>query len=99
MNIKLITGVVALAVGSSVGIAQGATESRETTIEQSTTVDAPKVIPNRVEETTTTTKTKRGLLGRKKSETTSTTTSERQPDTMTTREYRSKSTVDTERSY
>ncbi len=99
MNLKIISSVVALAIGAPVGIAHAATESRETTIERSTSVDVPAPPDRRVEETTTT-KTKKGLFGRKKSETTSSTvTSGRgDPDTTASREYKSR-TVETEKSY
>src|SRR5258705_13977959 len=98
MNLKIISSVVALAIGAPVGIAHAATESRETTIERSTSVDVPAPPERRVEETTTT-KEKHGLFGRKKSETTSSTkTYGREPDTTTSREYKSR-TVETEKNY
>jgi hypothetical protein len=96
MNLKIISSVVALAIGAPVGIAHAATESRETTIERSTSVDVPAPPERRVEETTIT-KEKHGLFGRKKSETTSSTkTYGREPDTTTSREYKSR-TVETEK--
>ena len=54
MKITLISSVVALAFGTTLSVAQAATESRETTIEKSTTVEAPVVANPRIEETTTT---------------------------------------------
>jgi formaldehyde-activating enzyme involved in methanogenesis len=101
MNMKILSGVFAIAIGgaASTGIAQAATESTEsTTIERSTTVDVPVKPSTRVEETTTT-KSKHGLFGRKKESTSSTTTydSERAP-AVTNSEFKSKTTVETERS-
>src|SRR3954466_11523512 len=98
MNLKIITSVIAIAVGAPVGFAHAATETRETTIERSTSVEPPATAAPRVEETTTT-KTKRGVFGRKKSETTSSTvTYGRDPEPTTSREYKSK-TTETEKSY
>ena len=98
MNLKIISSVVALAVATPVGFAQAATETRETTIERSTNVDVPAPPDRRVEETTTT-KSKKGLFGRKKSETTSSTvTYGRDPETTTSREYKSR-TVESEKNY
>ena len=98
MSLKIISSVVALAVATPMGLAQAATETRETTIERSTNVDVPAPPERRVEETTTT-KEKHGLFGRKKSETTTSTKSYgREPDTTTTREYKSR-TVETEKNY
>ena len=99
MNLKIISSVIAIAVAAPVGLTHAATETRETTIERSTSVDAPAPASPRVEETTTT-KTKRGVFGRKKSETTSSTvTYGRDPEPVTTREYKSRTTTETEKSY
>ena len=99
MKITLISSVVALAFGTTLSVAQAATESRETTIEKSTTVEAPVVANPRIEETTTT-KSKKGIFGRKKSETTSSTvTYGQEPKSSTSREYKSRTTVESERSY
>ena len=103
MKIKIISSVVALAFGSVVGVAQGATATTQTTVERSTTIEAPAVanpVSPRVEQTTTT-KTKEGVLGRKKSETTSSSvTYDAAPapaPATTSSEYKSRTTVETER--
>ena len=62
-------------------------------------MEAPVVANPRVEETTTT-KSKKGIFGRKKSETTSSTvTYGQEPKSSTSREYKSRTTVESERSY
>jgi hypothetical protein len=98
MDIKVVSSIVGFAFATSVGgIAQAATETTETTIERSTTVEAPKPAPRVKEETTTT--TKRGLFGRTKSET-KTTRVERDPDSANSTEVKSRTTTtQTERSY
>ena len=99
MNSKVIAGVGALALcgAMSSGIAQTATESRQTTVEESkSVVQVPKARADVREETTTTT-TKKGLLGRKKETTNSTTRYEGSPDPANNAEVRSRTTVETER--
>ena len=98
MNIKVITGSLALALGFTLGpVAQAATiESSSTTVERST-VAVPKPDAKVTEETTTTT-TKRGLLVKTKSKTT-TTRSEREPALSTNTEVKSRTTVETEKRY
>ena len=100
MNIKLLSSIIAITFGSTMGtITHAATETTEkTTIEQSKTVEVPKPAPKVKEETTTTT-TKRGVLGKKKTETTSTTRYEQdQPNNTSSAEVKTKTTVKTEKS-
>jgi hypothetical protein len=101
MNLKIISSALAIAIAAPVGLAHAATETRETTIERSTSVEAPATPAPRVEETTIT-KEKRGVFGRKKSETTSSTVTygqNPQPSNTNTREYKSRTTTETEKSY
>ena len=96
MNIKVVSSIVGFAFVTTVGgIAQAATETTETTVERTTTVETPKPAPQVKEETTTT--TKKGLFGRTKSET-KTTRYERDASGAPTSEVTSKTTT-TERKY
>lgn len=100
MNIKLLSSVVALAVGGATfgGVAQAVTEaSQTTTIEKSTTV-VPQPAA-KVEEQTTTTKSKKGIFGRKKSETSTTTSRYEDPSAVTNTEVKSRTTIETEKRY
>lgn len=102
MNIKIISSIAALILGGAVssGVAQAASESTERSfekVEKSTSVEIPR--GNKVVEESSTTTTKRGLFGRKKSETTtsSTTRYDRNPDTVTSTEVKSRTKVETDR--
>ncbi len=105
MNIKILASTVALAVsGSLVSVTAAVAQSTtETTIERSssTRVDVPRPSAKVKEESSTTTRTKRGITGRTKSETTSSSRryEESDPTTANNTEFRSKTTIETEKKY
>ena len=107
MKTKVISSVAALALcgAMSTGVAYAQSESTynsSTTVERSTTnVDVPKARAVVKEEESTTT-SKRGLFGRKKETTTSSSTRverEPAPAPVINSETRSRTTVETQKSY
>ncbi|MEO7725716.1 MAG: hypothetical protein ABIS45_00505 [Burkholderiales bacterium] len=106
MKSKTISSVAALALcgAMSTGVAYAqstqSTVNSSTTVERSTTnVEVPKARAVVKEEATTTT-TKRGVTGAKKETTTSSSTRvESEPAPVTNSEVRSRTTVETKKSY
>ena len=102
INSKVLPSIVALVIGGTTlgAFAQSETQSSQTTIERSTTVDVPKTRAKDEKTTNTTTTTKHGILGGEKSKTTtSSTTSRREPEATPSTKTKSTTTTETQKSY
>jgi hypothetical protein len=102
VNSKVLPSIVALIIGSTTfgAFAQSETQSSQTTIERSTTVDVPKTKALDEKTTDVRTTTKRGVLGAEKSKTTtSSTTSVREPEATPSTNKNSTTTTETRKNY